>query len=120
MIEAIEELERFKAEMVEQLEGYIFEQAGIMLKMIKNIFAESDAIEQTTMKKFKKLMSGKSAGGNPFSQANELLIDVDDFQEAQLSEYSGTPTKNQCDRYSDLRGSRRGSNSENGGSKNSK
>ena len=34
-------------------------------------------------------------------------VDIDDVEEANLSEYSGSPTKNQCDRYSDLKGGER-------------
>ena len=47
-------------------------------------------------------------------QRKETLIDIDDVEEANLSEYDGdgTPKKNECGRYSDLRGgSRSGSQS---------
>ena len=40
------------------------------------------------------------------------MIEVDDVEEANLSEYNGSsPLKNSCDRYSDLRGSIGGSDS---------
>ena len=45
MTEAIEEQERFKSDMVEQLRELIFEQAGVMLTSIKLLFANVQKIE---------------------------------------------------------------------------
>ena len=50
-----------------------------------------------------------------FSKRNETLIDIDDVEEANLSEYEvgeTTPKNNDCDRYSDLRASKSGSNTQ--------
>ena len=48
--------------------------------------------------------------GSGLKRRQDTLIDIEDVEEANLSEYNGsTPVKVSVDRYSDLRGSQSGS-----------
>ena len=55
MTEAIEELERFKSEMVKQLSELTAKQAQIMLRTMKSLLSEVQEMEEKTLAEFQGL-----------------------------------------------------------------
>ena len=124
MNETLEECERFKTEMLEQLHELTFTQAKLMLSSMKLFLGWFDEHEARQLEEFKQLLecpprlmmkqrkelspSIQPKKGYQDLMCNDTLIEVDDFEEANLSEYASggaTPMKNDCDRYSNLRAS---------------
>ena len=60
MTEAIEELERFKLEMIEQLQELIFDQAKVMLSTMKSLFSQFQIVEAGQYEEFKSLLEKPS------------------------------------------------------------
>ena len=125
MTEAIEELERFKVEMVDELKQKIVEQASVILSTIDTASKELQAHEATVLGEFLALQAdegqargllqsprGKAGAFQLPSIKRESLIDME-MEEANLSEYNSTPKNRVSEsRYSDLRpSSRRGAGS---------
>lgn len=113
MTDTIEELERFKADMVESLSVQIVKQAKIMLTSMRSLLGEMKNVEQSTLVEFQNMLDQ-----NPFKVQSlgpelatlakmQTLLEIDDYEEANLSEYEGSPLQRigTIDRYSDLRGS---------------
>lgn len=120
MVEAIEELERFKQEMVEQLKSNVVEQASVILSTAGALSRKYQSIEKKTLADFQSLQNERGSLHSPRRQTGtfelpnikkESLIDIE-MEEANLSEYNSSP-KNpvSVSRYSDLRGRGNGSRS---------
>ena len=56
MTEAIEELERYKSDMVVRLRTLITKQALLMLASVKKWFSEMKIVEQTSLDEFQGLL----------------------------------------------------------------
>ena len=96
-----------------------------MLTTIKSLFGEFQQVETEQLKEFTNLLEHPPAPRNErlaqlspnvlpsLFKRHESLIDIDDVEEANLSEYEvgGTLQKNECGRYSDLRASVSGNGS---------
>ena len=67
-----------------------------MLKTITSVFAQAQVVEINTMQEFKSLLSNESQfiGHSNSLGKQPISFDIDDVEEANLSEYNGSPMKN--------------------------
>ena len=97
--ETIEELERFKTDMVEQLSVLIVKQARIMLTSMINLLGEINHVEQQALFDFQNMLDHQpfkvqTLGPELSSLAKKhTLLDIDDCEDANLSEYDGSTSQ---------------------------
>ena len=65
MVEAIEELERFKQEMVEQLKSNVVEQASVILSTAGALSRKYQSIEKKTLADFQSLQNERGSLHSP-------------------------------------------------------
>lgn len=102
MCDTIEEMERFKVDMIEQLRDAVHQQSMVTLKLMKTVFLDIRSTEELCLEQIQELL--KSPQTRKFGPINPNLarIQIEDMEDANLSEYDGSPTLNPTTIKSDL------------------